>query len=103
MQEYGRLSSCIVPTPLQISAHAELNESQCMAQIVVNATGAGCMQVFAKCGVIKEGDDRKPRVKLYRDKALNVFKGDGLVTFLKEPSVSTLFPPPFSAHRAIAG
>lgn len=46
------------------------------------------MQVFTKCGVIKEGDDHKPRVKLYQDKSLNVFKGDGLVTYLKEPSVS---------------
>lgn len=45
------------------------------------------LQVFTKCGVIKEGDDRKPRIKMYRDKVLGVAKGDGLVTYLKEPSV----------------
>ncbi|KAK9803813.1 hypothetical protein WJX73_002579 [Symbiochloris irregularis] len=45
-------------------------------------------QVFSKCGVIKPGDDAKPRVKVYRDKALgNVAKGDGLVIYLKAPSV----------------
>ena len=44
--------------------------------------------MFAKCGVIKEGDDKKLRVKIYRDKALgDVAKGDGLITYLKEPSV----------------
>lgn len=48
------------------------------------------MQVFSKCGVIKPGDDNKPRVKVYRDKALgNVAKGDGLVIYLKAPSVSS--------------
>ena len=44
--------------------------------------------MFTKCGVIKEGDDKMPRVKIYRDKALgDVAKGDGLITYLKEPSV----------------
>ena len=45
------------------------------------------MQVFAKCGVLKEDDDRKPKVKVYRDRETQVPKGDGLVTYLKEPSV----------------
>lgn len=48
----------------------------------------GCgMQVFAKCGVIKEDDERRPRVKVYRDRESSMPKGDGLVTYLKDPSV----------------
>jgi len=42
---------------------------------------------FGRCGIIKENDDRTPRIKLYQDKATGMLKGDGLVTFLKEPSV----------------
>lgn len=45
-------------------------------------------QVFTKCGIIKEDDEGKPRIKLYRDKGTGMIKGDGLVTYLKEPSVS---------------
>lgn len=44
-------------------------------------------QVFAKCGIIKEDEDRAPRVKLYKDPATGLPKGDGRVTYLKEPSV----------------
>lgn len=44
-------------------------------------------QVFTKCGILKEDDDGKPRIKIYRDKATGMIKGDGLVTYLKEPSV----------------
>ena len=47
-------------------------------------------QVFAKCGILKEDDDGRPRVKIYRDKATGMSKGDGLVSYLKEPSVSVL-------------
>eukprot|EP00873_Tetraselmis_striata_P038104 jgi/Tetstr1/458368/TSEL_044807.t1 len=42
---------------------------------------------FGKCGIIKENEDRAPRIKLYKDEASGMLKGDGLVTFLKEPSV----------------
>ena len=49
-----------------------------------HAAGA---QVFAKCGILKEDDDGRPRVKIYRDKATGMSKGDGLVSYLKEPSV----------------
>lgn len=45
--------------------------------------------MFAKCGVIKEDDERRPRVKVYRDRESGMPKGDGLVTYLKDPSVST--------------
>ncbi|KAI8109199.1 hypothetical protein M9435_005611 [Picochlorum sp. BPE23] len=43
-------------------------------------------QVFSKCGVIKiDPETNGPRIKLYRDN--DVLKGDGLVTYLKAPSV----------------
>lgn len=47
-------------------------------------------QVFSKCGILKEDDDGKPRIKIYRDKATGMIKGDGLVTYLKEPSVGLI-------------
>ena len=46
------------------------------------------LQAFSKCGVIKEDDQRRPRIKIYRDRASGMPKGDGLVTYLKDPSVS---------------
>ena len=46
------------------------------------------LQAFSKCGVIKEDDQRRPRIKIYRDRESGMPKGDGLVTYLKDPSVS---------------
>ena len=48
------------------------------------------LQRFSQYGVIKPNDDGTPRVKVYRDKATQNPKGDGLVTYLYEPSVKPL-------------
>lgn len=45
--------------------------------------------VFAKCGILKPGEDGvTPKIKIYRDRATGAVKGDGVVTYLKEPSVA---------------
>ncbi|KAL3133307.1 hypothetical protein ABBQ38_007186 [Trebouxia sp. C0009 RCD-2024] len=63
------------------------NTSVYVSGLPSDVTEEEVAQVFGKCGVIKEDDERRPRVKVYRDRESGMPKGDGLVTYLKDPSV----------------
>ena len=63
------------------------NTSVYVTGLPEDVTEAEVAEAFGKCGIIKEDDERKPRVKVYRDPATGRPKGDGLVTYLREPSV----------------
>ena len=65
------------------------NTSVYVTGLPFDATEEEVAAVFAKCGLLKEGPDLKPRVKLYRcrEEDGGGLKGDALVTYLKAPSV----------------
>jgi HIV Tat-specific factor 1 len=66
----------------------KVNTSVYVTGLPDDATAEEMATVFGRCGLIKEDDAGQPRVKLYTDKATGMLKGDGLVIYLKEPSVA---------------
>jgi len=68
------------------------------------------LEVFGKCGIIKDDAKGQPRVKIYTDKATGRPKGDGLVTYLRLPSVDlavsimhdTAFRPEMSTRMTVS-
>ena len=66
----------------------KVNTSVYVTGLPDDATAEEMAIIFGRCGLIKEDDAGQPRVKLYVDKATGMPKGDGLVIYLKEPSVA---------------
>lgn len=64
------------------------NTAVYVTSLPLDVTVPEVKSVFSRCGLIAEEiDSGKPRIKLYEDEA-GVFKGDALIVFFREESVS---------------
>jgi HIV Tat-specific factor 1 len=75
-----------IPAPAA-NAPAPKKTAVWVTNLPPNATPSKIASVFSKAGVLLDGDDGQPRIKLYYDDEGN-FKGEALVMYFKEGSVT---------------
>jgi HIV Tat-specific factor 1 len=82
-RERARLKARAEKAAAAKSEAPKVNTSVYVTGLPDDATPAEVAEVFGRCGLIKQDEEGAPRVKVYRDKASGVPKGDGLVIYLK--------------------
>lgn len=80
-------SSTQASKPAGAATSAPKKTAVWVSNLPPNATAETIASVFSKAGVLLIGDDGEPRIKLYYDDDGN-FKGDALVMYFKEGSVT---------------